>query len=164
MEDSWWERLGLWVLFGSCFDGRAMISKYLIQFSVDGWAVFPPCCLTWDQTMVEVMKIMVTPVKRSHACTAALSAPVLQQATSDLLLCQRLLDIHRQVWFSLLWGHCSFLLGPGAHKVLFVPSKSLFPQSCVSSVIKSHWPPKSNCLGALGPLARSPGWKICCGS
>ena len=22
-------------------------------------AVFPPCCLTWDQTMVEVMKIMV---------------------------------------------------------------------------------------------------------
>ena len=24
-------------------------------------------------------------------------------------------------------------LGPGAHKVLFVPSKSLFPQSCVSS-------------------------------
>ena len=24
-------------------------------------------------------------------------------------------------------------LGPGVHKVLFVPSKSLFPQSCVSS-------------------------------
>ena len=39
----------------------------------------------------------------------------------------------RQVWVSLLWGHCSFLLGPCAHKVLFVPSKSLFPQSCVSS-------------------------------
>ena len=36
-----------------------------------------------------------------------------------------LLDTHRQVWFSLLWGHCSFLLAPGAHKVLFVPSKSL---------------------------------------
>ena len=30
-------------------------------------------------------------------------------------------------------GHCSFLLGPGVHKVVFVPSKSLFPQSCVSS-------------------------------
>ena len=30
-------------------------------------------------------------------------------------------------------GHCSFLLGPGAHRILFVPSKSLFPQSCVSS-------------------------------
>ena len=30
-------------------------------------------------------------------------------------------------------GHCSLLLSSGAHKVVFVPSKSLFPQSCVSS-------------------------------
>ena len=37
------------------------------------------------------------------------------------------------VWVSLLWGHCSFLLGTGAHKVLFVPSKSWFPQFYVSS-------------------------------
>ena len=30
---------------------------------------------------------------------------------------------------SRLWDHCSFLLGPGAHKIFFVcvPSKSLFP-------------------------------------
>ena len=28
-------------------------------------------------------------------------------------------------------GHCSFLLGLSVHKVLPVPSKSLFPQSCV---------------------------------
>ena len=59
--------------------------------------------------------------------------PTLQQATTDPPLCQRLLDTHGQVWVSLLWGHCSFLLGPGAHKVLFVSSKSLFPQSYVSS-------------------------------
>ena len=59
--------------------------------------------------------------------------PTLQQATTDPCLGWRLLDTHREVWISLLWGHCSFLLGPGAHKVLFVPSKSLFPQSCVSS-------------------------------
>ena len=39
-----------------------------------GETVFPLCCLTWGQTMVEVMKIMVTFFKRSHACTAALSA------------------------------------------------------------------------------------------
>ena len=51
--------------------------------------------------------------------------PTLQQATADPRLCQRLLDTPRQVWVSLLWGHCSFLLGPGAHKALFVPSKSL---------------------------------------
>ena len=30
--------------------------------------------------------------------------------------------------FSLLWGRCSFLLGPGVLMALFVPSKSLFPQ------------------------------------
>ena len=59
--------------------------------------------------------------------------PTLQQATTDPRLHQKLRDIHRQVWVSLLWGDCSFLLGPDVHKVLFVPSKSLFPQSCVSS-------------------------------
>ena len=74
------------------------------------------------------MKVMVTSFKRSHACTAALSA--LQQATTDPRLRQRLLDTHGQVWVSLLWSHCSFLLGPGAHKVLFVPTKSLFPRLC----------------------------------
>ena len=40
-----------------------------------GRAVFPPCCLTWGQTMVEVMKIMVTSFKMSYAHTAALSTP-----------------------------------------------------------------------------------------
>ena len=40
-----------------------------------GGAVFRPCCLTWGQTMVEVTKIMATSFKRSHACTAPLSAP-----------------------------------------------------------------------------------------
>ena len=68
--------------------------------------------------MVEVMKIMVTSLKRSHACTATLSVPNTLEATTDPCLCQRLLDTHRQVWVSLLWGHCSFLLGPGLHKVM----------------------------------------------
>ena len=59
-------------------------------------------------------------------------APTLHQATIDPRLHQRLLDAQGQVWLSLLWCHCSFLLGPSA-QVLFVPSKSPFPQSCVSS-------------------------------
>ena len=50
-------------------------------------------------------------------CTRSVP-PTLQQATIDPRLCPRLLDTHRQVWVSLLWGHCSFVLGPGAHKVL----------------------------------------------
>ena len=66
--------------------------------------------------MVEVMKIIRTSFKRSVPQT-------LQQATTDSCLQWRLLDTHRQVWLSFLWGHCSFLLGSGAHKLLFVPSK-----------------------------------------
>ena len=57
----------------------------------------------------------------------------LKQAFTNPRLCWRPLDTHGQVWVSLLWSHCSFLLGPGVHKVLFVPYRSLFPQSCVSS-------------------------------
>ena len=76
---------------------------------------------------------MATSFKRSHAYTATLSAPTLQQATADPHLRWRLLVIHGQVWVSLFCSHCSFLLGPDVHKVHFVPSKSLFSQPCVSS-------------------------------
>ena len=54
-----------------------------------------------------------------------------------------------------------FVESSGTNKVLFVPSMSLFP--CGSSVIQSHWPPKSNSLRILSPFARSPGWETCCG-
>ena len=114
--------------------GGVMLSKSLIQFSVDG---FPLSCLTRDQTMVGVMKIM-TSFKRSPAGTVYSVSMTLQQATLNLPFCRRPLDTYRQVWVSLLWGQCSFLLSHGAHKVLFVPSRSLFPQCCVSAIIKSH--------------------------
>ena len=42
-----------------------------------------------------------------------------------------------EIWLRLFWGHFSFLLGPGEHKVLFVPSKSQLLQSCGSPIIKS---------------------------
>ena len=83
--------------------------------------------------MVEVIKIMVTSFQKSHAGTVTLSAPNPAAGHCRLRPLPRLLDTHGQVWVSLLWGHCSFLLGPGVQKVLFVPSKSLFPQSYVSS-------------------------------
>ena len=76
---------------------------------------------------------MATTFKRSMH-TLPHSVPLtLQQATANPCLWQRLLDTHGQVWVSFLWDHYSFLLDPGAYKVLFVPSKTLFPQSCVSS-------------------------------
>ena len=53
--------------------------------------------------------------------------PTLQEATTDPRHIWRPLVTHGWVWVSLLWGHCSFLWGPGAHKILFVPSMSLFP-------------------------------------
>ena len=62
------------------------------------------------------------------------SVPLTQREdTVDPCLCWRL----RHAWLSLFWAHCCFLLGPGAHNILSVPSKILFPQSCGSSVIKS---------------------------
>ena len=109
--------------------GRAMLSKYLIQFSVEGWGCVPS--LLFD--LRQIMKIMATSFKRSHARAAILSAPSPAAGHRRPTPPQRLLDTHGQVWVSLFWGHFSFLLGPDVHKVLFVPSKSLFPQSCVSS-------------------------------
>ena len=38
----------------------------------------------------------------------------------------KFLDTHGQVWLSLLWSHCSFLLGLGVHKVLLCPPKVCF--------------------------------------
>ena len=77
--------------------------------------------------MVEVMKIMVTSFKGPMHTVVHSVPPTLLLAIADPSLCQRLLDTHRQVCVNFLWVHCSSLLGPGEHKVLFVPYKSLFP-------------------------------------
>ena len=58
--------------------------------------------------------------------------PTLQQATTNPRLCWRLLDTDRQVWVSLLWGHCSLFLGPGAQGSVCALQESIC-QSCVSS-------------------------------
>ena len=74
MSPLWWIRIrGLWMLperidwlrgkLDLVLMGGAMFSKYLIQFSVDGWG---------SQAMEEVMNIMANSLKRSHG---SLSAP-----------------------------------------------------------------------------------------
>ena len=78
------------------------------------------------------MRIMGASSKRPCACTANSVPLTLQQATADPRLCQRLLGLHRQVWVSLLWGHCSFLLGPGAQGSVCARQESV-SQSCGSS-------------------------------
>ena len=82
--------------------------------------------------MVEVMKIMATSFKRSHAHTAVLSSPNPEAGHHQPM---PLTETPVHSWACLgqhLVGSLLFL-GPGAHKVLFVPSKSLFCQSSVSS-------------------------------
>ena len=116
-----------------------------------GEAVFPPGSLTYDRDNDDLLQKVLC-----QDCCIQYPDPTAGHASvEDWTL--------RQVWFSLLWGYCSFLLGPGEHRVLFVPSKSLFPQWCGSSVIKSHWLPESNSLGVLSSFAGSPHWEICCG-
>ena len=107
--------------------GGTMLSKSLIQFSIDGWGCVPSLLFTWGQTMVKAMKIMVTSFKRCHGCTATLSAPDPaaghRQPTPPL-------EIPGHSQASLVQSLVGSLLlspGPGAHKVLSVPSKSLFP-------------------------------------
>ena len=110
-----------------------MLSKSLIQFSVDGWGCVPsllfdlrPYYGGGDEDNGDLLQ-------KAPCMQCSPQCPLtLKRATINERLHWRLLDTHGQVWLSLLWGHCSFLLGPDV-KVLFVPSKCLFPQSCVSS-------------------------------
>ena len=104
--------------------------------------------------------------KRTYAnmCLPGLMLPVplsLWQTTASTCLCKRPSNTHKQVCFILMWHHCSFLFSTGAHKVWFVPSKSLsFPQPYVSSVIKSCWPSKTDFLGIPSLFGRSLGWEV----
>ena len=126
-----------------------------------GGAVFLPCSLPWDQMLVGVMAVIATSFKRAMPGLLHSMPMTQQKATLDPRLHWRCLDTHRQVWLSLLWCHFSFLLGPGVHKVLFVPSNSLFPLSCENSVIHPTGLP-NHTLGLLSPFARSSGREICC--
>ena len=75
--------------------------------------------------MVEVTKIMATSSKGPMHALLHSVPQTLQQATTNPRLCWRVLDTHRQVWVSLLWGHCSFLLGLGAQGSICTLQKSI---------------------------------------
>ena len=86
-----------------------------------------------------------------------------QHVTVEPHLNRTLLDTHTHLSQSLVG---SLLLSPGPWyiHVFFFGAKSLFPQSCGSSVITSHWPSTSNSLGTLSLFSGSPGWESCCRS
>ena len=144
--------------------GRAILSKSLIQFFVDWRGCVPSllCDLKPDYGGGNEDNGNLLPKDCAHTLVSSASDPAVghRQLTPPL-------ETPRHPQASLAQSLVgSLLLSPGSWctQVLFVPSKSLFPQSCVSSGIKSHWPPKSNSLGVLSPFVRSAGWEICCGS
>ena len=109
--------------------GRAMLSKSVIQFSVVGRGCVPSLLFDLRPNYGgghEDNGDLLQKVPCTHCCTHC--TPTQQQATTDSCLHQRLLDILGQVWVSLLWGHCFFLLGPGAL------------QESVSPVLCKFWP------------------------
>ena len=123
-----------------------MLSKPLIQLSADGWGCAPSLLVVWPETTQSWhcgrANGGLQGDSGQHAPPrTALPAPCLHgrplsthTSTADFQM------FTGWGWLSLLGAHCSFPLGPGSHKVFFVPSKSLcFPQFCESSVIKSHW-------------------------
>ena len=105
----------------------AMLSKSLIQFSVEGQGCVPSLLFDLRPNYGggdEDNGDLLQKVSCMHCYTQRLNPAI---GHHWLMPPPRLLDTHRQVWVSLLWGHCSFFLGPGMYKLLFVPSKSLFP-------------------------------------
>ena len=126
IQASWWERLAL---------GKTPCSVNLqSNLPLMAGTLLPPCSLAWDGPVLDFAVTIVDYTLYGTGngnCLPGLLLPVPltpRQATVNPHLRQRLPNTHRQVWLSLLWGHCSFLLGPGVHRVLLVPSKSLcFP-------------------------------------
>ena len=83
--------------------------------------------------MVEVMKRMATSFQRSHAHTATLSAPSPAAGHHRPTPLPETPGHSEASLGQSLVGSLLLSLGSVVHKVLFVPSKSLFLQSCVSS-------------------------------
>ncbi|CAN0416189.1 unnamed protein product [Rangifer tarandus platyrhynchus] len=116
--------------------GRTMLSKSLIQFSVEGWGCVPSLLFDLRPNYGGGDEDNVTSFERSHAGTAALSAPnpaagyhwptlAHTSARDSWTLAGKSGPVSCGVTAPFSWV---LVL-----KVLFVPSKRLFPQSCVCS-------------------------------
>ena len=84
--------------------GGVLLSKSLIQSSVDGWGCVPSLLFYLRLNYGGDNEDNGDSFKRSHDALLHSVPPALQQATANPRLHWRLLDTHRQVWVSLLWG------------------------------------------------------------
>ena len=106
---------------------------------------------------------MAISFKRSHHALPHSVAPTLQQVAPDSHLHWRLLDTHRQVCVSLLWGHCSFLLDPMDKRFHLCPPEPVSPVLCrfwssmlglmVTSSKRAYATPRSVTPRAPAPVA-----------
>ena len=111
-----------------------MLSKSLIQFSVDGRSCIPSLLFALTPNYGggnEDNGDLLQKFPCMHCynqCPQPCSRPLLTHASArdSWALMGKSGSVSCQVT-------SPFLLGPGVHKVLFMPSKSLFPQSCVRS-------------------------------
>ena len=107
-----------------------------------GGALLPPCCLTWGQTMAEVMKVMVNSFKKSVPLP-------LQQATADPYLWRIHSNTQRQVWLSLCGVYC-------CAQGLFEPSEHLWQLwGLIPNVISPLLPSCRKGRGTKKPLDES---------
>ena len=127
-----------------------------------GGTVLPPCSLAWGgpdlKSVVSVIGYrlygrykgnLLQKDLRQHAVPPRTTASSALDPAAGHCKPMHLLQTPEHSQASLaqsLLEAVLLLLGPGEQKALSVPSKSLFPQSCGSSVIKSCWLPKSGSL------------------
>ena len=109
-RDWWWvELVLLW---------WAELSKTLICLSADGWGWVPSLLVVWPEatqlwrlpsSLVGLMADSWRTHTKEYFPELLLPVSLSQQwITAIPCLCRRPSNTSRQVWFSLLWGHCSF--------------------------------------------------------
>ena len=107
--------------------GRAMLSKSLIKFSVDGWSGVPSLLFGLRPNYPP----QETPGHSQSLVTCgSISSFFLQLFLHSSPVAYWPLQtwgVHLSVSYSRLWVHSFFLLGPGAHKVSLCPPRVCFP-------------------------------------
>ena len=141
---------------GSCSDGWGYAQQIFNPILLMGWAVFPPHCLAWGQTVVGLLVVMVTSFKKTYAHTVLFSGsdPTAGHC-QPMLLPETPGPSHASLVQSLMG---TLLLSPGFR----CPSKSVSRvlwKFCNQIPLAS----KIKFLGVFSPFAGSPGWKYIVG-
>ena len=153
---------GNWVLVW--WAGMCSVKLEYTCLLMDG-AVLPPpvSCLAWGDPVLESIGFCsrtTGDLQEGLECPCIRGRPVpVHASTGD--------PQHPQVGLTQcsVWVTPPFLWDLVCTRFCLCPPRiSCFPQSYGSSVIKSHWPSKSDSLGIPSPLTRSPGWGAWCGA